>query len=176
MGVDSDYATQELTEVNGLGQQDSSAAPTEEPSAEPPTAPAVETHTPSPKKGMAARNARNRKQPEKYVPSMKGNKYTVALIQIASSLKGSKHSMSMAQMSVKLMSTGAHRKADVVGMIMAQLSMSMKAAIKKWGQEAEYAITKRNEAAPLVRLIKAKALACVDQEAEGAYLRIPHLC
>jgi len=38
------------------------------------------------------------------------------------------------------MSKGAHRKADVVGMTMAQLSM--KAAIKEWGQEAEYAITK----------------------------------
>jgi hypothetical protein len=48
--------------------------------------------------------------------------------------------MSMAQMSVKLMSKGEHRKADMVGMIMAQLSM--KAAIKKWGQEPEYAITK----------------------------------
>jgi hypothetical protein len=32
-----------------------------------------------------------------------------------------------------------HRKADTVGMIMAQLSM--KASIKKWGAEAEYAIT-----------------------------------
>jgi hypothetical protein len=134
--VDSDYVPQELTEVNGLGQQDPSAAPTEEPSAEPPTEP----NASSPKKGMAARNARNRKQPEKYVPSMKGNKYAVALTQIAASLEGSKHAMSMAQMSVKLMSKGAHRKADVVGMIMAQLSM--KAAIKKWGQEAEYAITK----------------------------------
>jgi hypothetical protein len=38
------------------------------------------------------------------------------------------------------MSKGAHRKADVVGMIIAQLTM--KAAIKKWSQEAEYAITK----------------------------------
>jgi hypothetical protein len=38
------------------------------------------------------------------------------------------------------MSKGAHRKADVVGMIMVQLSM--KAVIKKWGQEAKYAITK----------------------------------
>ncbi len=134
--VDSDYVLQELTEDNGLRQQDTSAAPTEEQSAEPPR---VETLTPSPKKGMAARNARNRKQPEKYVPSMKGNKYVVALTQIVASLKGSKHAMSMAQMSVKFISKGAHRKADVVGMIMAQLSM--KAAIKKWGQEAEYAIT-----------------------------------
>ncbi len=92
-------------------------APTEEPSAESPTEPTVETHAPSPKKGMAAGNARNRKQPEKYVPSMKGNKYAVALTQIAASLKGSKHAMSMAQMSVKFMSKGAHRKADVVGMI-----------------------------------------------------------
>jgi hypothetical protein len=85
-------------------------------------------------------NARNRKQPEKYIPSMSGNKYAVALTQIAASLNGSKHAMSMAQMLVKLMPNEAHRRADVVGMIMAQLSM--KAAIKKWGLEAEYAITK----------------------------------
>jgi len=70
--IDSDYVPQELTEVDGLGQQDPSTAPTEEPSAEPPTEPRVETLAPSPKKGMAARNARNRKQPENYVPSMKG--------------------------------------------------------------------------------------------------------
>jgi hypothetical protein len=38
------------------------------------------------------------------------------------------------------MPNGAHRRADVVGMIMAQLSM--KTAIKKWGLEAEYAIRK----------------------------------
>ena len=31
---------------------------------------------------MAVHNARNRKQPEKYVPSMQGNKYQVALAQI----------------------------------------------------------------------------------------------
>ncbi len=79
-------------------------------------------------------------QPEKYFPSMSGNKYTVALTQIAALLKGYKHAMSMAQMSVKLMPNGAHRRADVVGMIMTQLSM--KAAIKKWGIEAQYAITK----------------------------------
>jgi hypothetical protein len=71
---------------------------------------------------------------------MKGNKYSVALTQIAALLKGSKHAMSMAQMLVKLMSLGAHRRTNLVGMIMAQLSM--KAAIKKWGQEAEYATTK----------------------------------
>jgi hypothetical protein len=77
----------------------------------------------SPKKGMAGRNARVRKQPEKYVPSMKGNKYAVALIQIKMSLYGSKDALSMAQRSVKLMSKGLHRCADIVGMIMAQLSM-----------------------------------------------------
>jgi hypothetical protein len=43
-------------------------------------------------------------------------------------------------MSVKLMSPGVHKKANTVGMIMAQLSM--KASIKKWGAEAEYAINK----------------------------------
>jgi hypothetical protein len=137
--VDSAYVTPKHTEVNGLGQQDPSVAPTEEPSAEPPTGPTVETQAPSePKKGTAARNVRNKNQPEKYVPSMKGNKYTVAPTQIAASLKGSKHAM--AQMSVKLMNKGAHRRADVVGMIMAQISKKIE-PIKKWGLETEYAIT-----------------------------------
>ncbi len=127
--VDSNYAPQESAEVNGLRQQDTNAAPDEEPSAKPTAAPTVETQASSPKKRMAARNARNRKQPEKYIPSMSGNKYAVALTQIAASLKRSKHAMSMAQMLVKLMPNGAHRRADVAGMIMDQLSM--KAAIKK---------------------------------------------
>ncbi len=48
--------------------------------------------------------------------------------------------MATAQMSVKLMSPGGHRQADIVGMIMAQLSM--KAAIKKWGNQAKFAISK----------------------------------
>jgi hypothetical protein len=91
------------------------------------------------KKGMAARNARVGKQPEKYVPSMKGNKYAVAMTQITMSLHGSQDALCMAQRSVKLMSKGLHRCAEVVGMTMAQLSF--KAAIKKWGEVAEQAIT-----------------------------------
>ena len=81
-----------------------------------------------------------RKPPEKYVPTLKGNKYAVALTQIIKSLKKSKHGVAMAQMSVKLMSKGEHRKADIVGKVMAQLSM--KAAIKKWGEKAQFAISK----------------------------------
>ena len=54
--------------------------------------------------------------------------------------KASKHAMSMAQMSVKLMNKGAHRKADMVSMIMAQLSMKAE-PIKNWGLEAEYTMT-----------------------------------
>ena len=92
------------------------------------------TQVESPKVGMAARNARNRKQPEKYVPSMQGNKYQVALAQITTSLGSSETSMAFAQMSVKLMNKGTHRRSDVVGMVMAQVSL--KAAIKKWGKEA----------------------------------------
>jgi hypothetical protein len=61
--VDSDYVPQELTEVDGLRQQDTIAAPTDRPSVEPSTTPAVEIHAPPPKKGMLALNARNRKQP-----------------------------------------------------------------------------------------------------------------
>ncbi len=53
--VDSDYVSQELTEVDGRRQQDPNTAPTEEPSVEPLTEPRVETIAPSPKKGMAAR-------------------------------------------------------------------------------------------------------------------------
>jgi len=49
---------------------------------------------------MAARNARVRKPPEKYVPTLKGNKYAVALTQITKSLKKSKHEL--AQMSVNV--------------------------------------------------------------------------
>jgi len=67
-----------------------------------------------PKEGMAAQNTRNRKQPEKYVPSMQGNKYQIALAQITTSLGSSKTSMAFAMMSVKLMNKGTHRRADVV--------------------------------------------------------------
>ena len=44
-------------------------------------------------------------------------------------------------MFIKLKSKGVHCKADTVDMIMAQLSM--KAAIKKWGEDAELAITNK---------------------------------
>jgi hypothetical protein len=103
---------------------------------------------------------------------MTDNKYAVALTQIVASLQDSKNALSMAQMSVKLMLPGVHKKADTVGMIMVQLSM--KASFQKWGPEAEYAITK--EAAPLAQLVQAKALAWVNQEAEGADVGISYLC
>ncbi len=55
----------------------------------------------SPKVGMAAHNARNRKHSEKYVPSKQGNKYQIALAQITTSLGSSETFMAFAQMSVK---------------------------------------------------------------------------
>ncbi len=71
----------------------------------------------------------------KYVPSMQGNKYQVALAQITTSLGSSETSMAFAQMmSVKLMNMGTHQCSDVVGMVLAQVSL--KAAIKNWGKEA----------------------------------------
>ncbi len=66
------------------------------------------TQVESPKVGMAARNACNRKQPENYVPSMQGNKYQVTLAQITTSLGSSETSMAFTQMSVKLMNKGTH--------------------------------------------------------------------
>jgi hypothetical protein len=125
--VDSDYAPQELNEVDDLKKQDTYTPPTEEPITEPTIVP---TEDPAPSnQGMAARNTRARKATEKYIPAMRGNKYAVAMTQIAASLKGSKNAMAMAQMSVKFMSPGAHRRADIIGMIMTQLSM--KATITK---------------------------------------------
>jgi hypothetical protein len=70
---------------------------------------------------------------------MKGNKYAIALTQLTSPLQGSKDTLCMAQRSVKLMGKGLHRCPDIIGMVMAQVSM--KAALKKWGKAAEQAIT-----------------------------------
>jgi len=89
---------------------------------EPPT---LETPADTPPIGMAARNPRVRKTPKNYIPSMQGNKYEIALAQINS---------------VNLMSKGEHRRADVVGMVMAQVSL--KAALKKWGKESEESVGK----------------------------------
>jgi len=92
------------------------------------------------KPGMAACNTCNRKQPQKYVPSMQGNKYQIALAQITTSIGTSDASMALAQMSVKLMNKGIHQHADIVGMVMAQVSL--KAALKKWGKEADESVGK----------------------------------
>ncbi len=130
--MEMDSNPQENNFDNGLGQQDEAIQA-------PPAVPVPEDPAP-PAQGMAAHNARVRKPPEKYVLSMRGNKYAVAMTQIAVLLKKSKHAMAMAQISVKLKSPGEHRWADLVGMVMAQLSM--KAAIKKWGERAKFAISK----------------------------------
>jgi hypothetical protein len=88
---------------------------------------------------MTACNACNRKQPQKYVPSMQGNKYQVALAQITTSL-GTSESMALAKMSVKLVSKGIHQCADIIGMVMTQVLL--KAALKNWGKDAEESVGK----------------------------------
>ncbi len=70
---------------------------------------------------------------------MKGNNYAVALTQIAYACRDSKDALCMVQRSVKLMGKDCHSCADIIGMIMAQLSM--KTALKKLGKTAEQAIT-----------------------------------
>jgi hypothetical protein len=73
--------------------------------------------------------------------NMKGNKYAIALTQITSLLlQGSKEALCMAHGSVKMMGKDLHRCADIVGMVMAQVSMN--AALKNWGKATEQAITK----------------------------------
>jgi hypothetical protein len=122
-----EMSPQEHNKVYVLRQQDPIMAPTEMPRAEPTAEPiAAPGGSNSPAK---RRSTRMVKKPSTYTPSMTGNKYAVALTQIVALLQGSKNALSMSQMSVKLMLSGVHRKADAVGMIMAQLSM--KASIKK---------------------------------------------
>ncbi len=65
--------------------------------------------------------------------------YDITLTKITPSLQGSKDALCMVQTSVKLMGKGLHRCADIVGMVMAQVSM--KAALKKRGKAAEQTIT-----------------------------------
>ncbi len=60
---------------------------------------------------------------------MQGNKYQVALAQITTPLGTSDASMALAKMSVKLMNKGIHQRADIVGMVMAQVLL--KAACNK---------------------------------------------
>ncbi len=89
-------------------------------------------------------------QKQPYIPSHKSTKYDVALTevttkydvaltQVTKAMQGANNATSLAQMSIKLLSKGVHRKADTVGAVMVQLSM--KAAIKKWGKDADLAIT-----------------------------------
>jgi hypothetical protein len=87
---------------------------------------------------MAACNACNMKQPQKYIPSMQGNKYQVGLAQIITSLGTSDALMALAKMSVKLMNKGIHQHAEIVEIVMAQVPL--KAALKKWGKEAEKSV------------------------------------
>ena len=70
---------------------------------------------------------------------MKRNKYAIAPTQITSLLQGSKDALCMAQRLVKLMGKGLHRCSNIIGMVLAQVSM--KAALKKWGMATEQAIT-----------------------------------
>ncbi len=68
--------------IDGLEQQGPTEGATMVCTSEPTTSP-KKVKSPikkavSPKMRMAARNSRVRKAPEKYVPSMKGNKYVIA--------------------------------------------------------------------------------------------------
>jgi hypothetical protein len=128
--------------IDGLKQQDPTEGVAAVLTAEPTTS-SKKVKSPvkkvaSPKTWMAAQDSRARKAREKYVPNMKGNKYAIAFAQITLPLQGSKDTLCMAQRLVKLMGKGLHRCTDIVGMVMAQVSM--KAALKKWGKAAEQAI------------------------------------
>jgi hypothetical protein len=86
--------------IDGLEQQDPTEGAATVPSAEPTNGPkkakSPAKKTAPPKTRMAAQNSRARKAPEKYVPSMKGNKYAITLTQITLLLQGSKDALCMA--------------------------------------------------------------------------------
>ena len=68
--------------IDGLKQQDpteGASVPIAEPTTIPKKVKSPVKKVASPKTGMAAQNSRARKEPEKYIPSMKGNKYAIAL-------------------------------------------------------------------------------------------------
>jgi hypothetical protein len=71
---------------------------------------------------------------------MQGNKYQVAIAQITTSLGTSDASMALAKMSIELMSKRIYQRVDIVGMVMAQVLL--KAALKKWGKEAQESVGK----------------------------------
>jgi hypothetical protein len=80
--------------IDGLKQQDptegAATVPTAESITNPRKAKSPAKNIAPPKTGMAAQNSHARKAPEKYVPSMKGIKYAIALTQITSLLQGAK--------------------------------------------------------------------------------------
>ncbi len=129
--------------IDGLEQQDPTESATTVPTAEPTNSPkkakSPAKKTAPPKTRIAARNSRARKAPEKYIPCMNGNKYVIAVTQITLLLQGNEDALCMVQRLVKWMGKGLHRCTDIVGMVMAQVSM--KAALKKWGKVTEQAIT-----------------------------------
>jgi hypothetical protein len=75
-----DDAPQETYFDDEPGQQDEVLPPIQIP-------PTLPEDPALPSQGMAVRNARVRKPPKKYVPSMKRNKYAVAMTQIAARLR-----------------------------------------------------------------------------------------
>jgi hypothetical protein len=85
--------------IDGLEQQDpiegAAAVPIAEPTTSPKKAKSPAKKTAPPKTGMVGQNSRARRAPEKYVPSMKGNKYAIALTQITLLLQGSKEALCM---------------------------------------------------------------------------------
>ncbi len=91
--------------IDGLKQQDptedAATVTTAEPTTSPKKAKSPAKKTAPPKTGMAAQKSHARKAPEKYVPSMKGNKYAIALTQIKLFFQGSKDTLCMAQRLVK---------------------------------------------------------------------------
>jgi hypothetical protein len=74
--------------IDGLEQQNlaegATMAPTPEPTTNPKKVKSPVKKVASPEMGLAAQNSWARKAPAKYAPSIKGNKYAIALIQISS--------------------------------------------------------------------------------------------
>ena len=97
-----------------------------------PTVTPIGSETPrvSPTVTPTGRPVRERKAPSNYNPSFKGSKYGYAMTQILE-MDGNTVEESVAFMQAELSEAGEHHRPDVIGIIMAQLSL--KAAEREFG-------------------------------------------
>ena len=112
---------------------------------------------------LAHKSTRVRTAKNRYIPSYTGKSYGYAMTQIMESMHGKSAIKSVQHMTKELRSVGEHRRPDIVGMVMVQLSM--KAATAKFVEARTMKVCQAN---PHAQHVCAKALAGLNRQAERA--------